>query len=395
MWAFTHKDAVSDTLIKIMVLGDSQTGKTSLANRILRKPYSSRYRPTVGIDFGTLSLKIASGRTIKAQIVDTSGLDSYRSITSSYWSLASGAVICYDITSRSSFARVKSWVRDFRAKTEGNENRRKAAGGGGQAPVPILLLGTKSDMTSDRQVPAPEAQAYALAQGFLFMETSAKDDVNVDLAFNVLLTDAYYATTTGQPTEWKPESRSSSLWETGKHALLHPLGMDGGGGRLPTTTATPLERPQAAARHKSFDERVFAMLGGWLGGSDDDKGSNAAAATMTSSTDEDAGNHNAPAAESDDHRHQHSEMDASEAMASRRGRIGDHGFELDAYDDVIEVQKREAQRKLLDHVKRKGRQTVTTMAAGGHGDEEGGPSPMHPGAQARLARSRTTVRRDG
>ncbi|KAI8587975.1 P-loop containing nucleoside triphosphate hydrolase protein [Geranomyces variabilis] len=118
MWAFSHKDAVNDFIIKLMLLGDSQVGKSQMFQRILRKPFSSRYKPTVGIDFGTLTLKIATGRTLRAQIVDTSGLDSYRSITQSYWSLANGAIIAYDITSRDSFNRVRTWVRDFKSKVE-------------------------------------------------------------------------------------------------------------------------------------------------------------------------------------------------------------------------------------------------------------------------------------
>ncbi|KAJ3148190.1 hypothetical protein HDU86_007538 [Geranomyces michiganensis] len=254
MWAFKHTDAVNDFIIKLMLLGDSQVGKSQMFQRILRKPFSTRYKPTVGIDFGTLTLKIATGRTLRAQIVDTSGLDSYRSITQSYWSLANGAIIAYDITSRDSFNRVRTWVRDFKNKS----NK-------GVEPV-IMIVGTKSDQKLAREVPTPEAQAYALAQGFLFMETSAQDNHNVELAFTVLLTDVYYAMSAranknsaeklDNQSRWQPQERTSSLWAS--DSLLSPLSP------MTTMTATTTTRPSPNPRHRSFDERLFAMFK-WLG----------------------------------------------------------------------------------------------------------------------------------
>ncbi|KAI8920808.1 P-loop containing nucleoside triphosphate hydrolase protein [Powellomyces hirtus] len=250
MWAFNRKDPGHDFLVKLMILGDSTVGKSQLFQRILRKPFSHRYAPTVGIDFGTLTLKIATGRILKAQIVDTSGLDSYRSITQQYWSLASGAIIVYDITSRDSFNRVRTWVRDFKSK---HVNKTVE-------PV-IMIVGNKSDAKAQREVPTPEAQAYALAQGFLFMETSAADNHNVELAFTVLLTDVYYATVGSKAKEraevnvtsqWKPQARTSSLLNVDR--LMSPL-------------ASPT-RPDLTPRHKSFDERLFAMFK-WIGGDSD------------------------------------------------------------------------------------------------------------------------------
>ncbi|KAJ3151315.1 hypothetical protein HDU89_002154 [Geranomyces variabilis] len=246
MWAFSHKDAVNDFIIKLMLLGDSQVGKSQMFQRILRKPFSSRYKPTVGIDFGTLTLKIATGRTLRAQIVDTSGLDSYRSITQSYWSLANGAIIAYDITSRDSFNRVRTWVRDFKSKA----NK-------GVEPV-IMIVGTKCDQKASREVPTPEAQAYALAQGFLFMETSAQENNNIELAFTVLLSECFYAMSAAKSNaqkladnaRWQPQERTSSLWAS--DSLLSPL--------------SPAARP-ANPRHRSFDERLFAMFK-WLGSDD-------------------------------------------------------------------------------------------------------------------------------
>lgn len=69
MWAFTQEDIVNETIVKVMVLGDSGTGKSNLFQRILGKPFTVNSKPTAGIDFGTLTVKIATGRIIKAQVI--------------------------------------------------------------------------------------------------------------------------------------------------------------------------------------------------------------------------------------------------------------------------------------------------------------------------------------
>ncbi|KAI8816765.1 P-loop containing nucleoside triphosphate hydrolase protein [Fimicolochytrium jonesii] len=272
MWAFTSKERANDVLVKIMLLGDSGVGKSQIFQRILRRPFSERHKPTVGIDFGTMTLKIASERILKAQVVDTSGLDRYRSITQSYWSLATGVMVVYDITSKESFQRVRTWVRDFQSK-----HTNKAF-----QPV-IMIVGNHSDKESLREVPRHEAQAYALANTFLFSETSAFTNTNIDLAFNILLTEAYYAlaavtnqkapqstsapsSATSSPTKpstnnglspliagkWRPQPRTSSLEEGGSLGLGRSL------------SAASASMPSLAPRHRSFDERVLDVVG-WIG----------------------------------------------------------------------------------------------------------------------------------
>ncbi|KAJ3031586.1 Ras- protein Rab-25, partial [Rhizophlyctis rosea] len=185
-----------------MLLGDSDVGKSQLFQRILRRKFNPAARPTAGIDFGTMTMKIATGKLVKAQVVDTSGLERFRSIIQSYWGLATGAIIVYDITNRTSFNEVRRWVRDFKSKAN------KAVD-----PV-IMVVGNKTDLGDKyREVPMHEAQAYALAQGFLFMETSAMDNANVELAFSVLLTDVYYVISSHKPaiTVSSPQAPSTSL----------------------------------------------------------------------------------------------------------------------------------------------------------------------------------------
>ncbi|KAJ3327313.1 Ras- protein Rab-25 [Blyttiomyces sp. JEL0837] len=168
-----------------MILGDSGVGKSQLFTRLVKKTFNDFPHPTAGIDFATHTVKVNNGQMIKAQIVDTSGLDRFRPIIQSYWALATGAIIVYDITNRESFTSVRKWVRDFRAKS----NK------GLQYQPAVMVVGNKCEQESEdyREVSAAEAQAYALAQGFFFMEVSALENLNVDLAFGILLTDVYYS----------------------------------------------------------------------------------------------------------------------------------------------------------------------------------------------------------
>ncbi|KAJ1563929.1 hypothetical protein HK405_000272, partial [Cladochytrium tenue] len=162
---------------KVMLLGDSGVGKTQLFTRLTNKEFQDDPRPTEGINFATHSVKIASGLLVKAQVMDTPGDDRTRPIVQVYWPIATGAVVVYDVTNRHSFQSVRRWVRDFRARH--------------RLEPTIMVVGNKCEPDAEplREVSVAEAKAYALAQGFFFMEVSARDDVNVDLAFNILLTE--------------------------------------------------------------------------------------------------------------------------------------------------------------------------------------------------------------
>ncbi|KAI8811704.1 P-loop containing nucleoside triphosphate hydrolase protein [Cladochytrium replicatum] len=200
------KDLQNDVIVKILLLGDSGTGKSQLFHRLRNQKFNPIPLPTPGIDVTTHRVKIADGSTMKAQIFDTSGLDKYRSIVQNYWNLAHGAMVVYDVNSRESFNNMRRWVRDFKAKVAGQQAKRPEspqANSGATAsdselkerkgPL-IMIVGNKTDLgESAREVSTADGRAYATAHGFMFMETSAKDDTNVELAFNVLMTEAYHS----------------------------------------------------------------------------------------------------------------------------------------------------------------------------------------------------------
>ncbi|KAI8815174.1 P-loop containing nucleoside triphosphate hydrolase protein [Cladochytrium replicatum] len=200
------KDLHNDVIVKILLLGDSGTGKSQLFHRLRTQKFNPIPLPTPGIDVTTHRIKIADGSTMKAQIFDTSGLEKYRTIVQNYWNLAHGAMVVYDVSSRESFNNMRRWVRDFKAKVSGQQAKRPESpqtSNGGTAsdselrdrkgPL-IMIVGNKTDLGEySREVSTADGRAYATAHGFIFMETSAQDDTNVELAFNILLTEAYHS----------------------------------------------------------------------------------------------------------------------------------------------------------------------------------------------------------
>ena len=103
--------------------------------------------------------------TVKFEIWDTAGQERYRSLAPMYYRGAAAAVVVYDITKRDSFNGARSWIKELQKSRDMN--------------VVIALAGNKCDMESKRRVEVEEAQAYAQENGLIFMETSAKENINV------------------------------------------------------------------------------------------------------------------------------------------------------------------------------------------------------------------------
>lgn len=125
------------------------------------------------MEFATRSIQVDS-KTIKAQIWDTAGQERYRAITSAYYRGAVGALLVYDIAKHQSYENVNRWLKELRDHADSN--------------IVIMLVGNKSDLKHLRAVPTEESKQYATENGLSFIETSALDGGNVELAFQKILT---------------------------------------------------------------------------------------------------------------------------------------------------------------------------------------------------------------
>ncbi|BHF64243.1 Ras-related protein Rab-8A [Sparganum proliferum] len=160
-----------DYLFKLLLIGDSGVGKTSLLIKFAEDQFFSTFIATIGIDFKVRTIYL-DGKKIKLQIWDTAGQERFRTITTAYYRGAMGIMLVYDITQASSFRNIKNWLSNI------SEH--------GNSDVEKMLLGNKCDMSSQRQVTEQEGRQYADNNGILFFETSAKDGLNVNEAFEFL-----------------------------------------------------------------------------------------------------------------------------------------------------------------------------------------------------------------
>jgi len=166
-----------DYLYKVVLIGDSGVGKSNLLSRFTRNEFNLETKSTIGVEFATRSIQ-ADTKTIKAQIWDTAGQERYRAITSAYYRGAVGALLVYDIAKNSTFKNVERWLTELRENAATN--------------IVIMLVGNKSDLRHLREVPTETAKEFAEKNGLSFIETSALDSTNVELAFQNILTEIYH-----------------------------------------------------------------------------------------------------------------------------------------------------------------------------------------------------------
>lgn len=156
-------------LYKILLLGDSSSGKTSLICRLIHNNFLEYYVSTIGIDFNVKSF-IINDKKIKLQIWDSCGQERFNSLTRSYYRNTDGFIICYDVSSRQSYENAKHLIKEVGKYVE--------------RPVIITLVGTKTDLEELRNVKYEDGKKYADSLGIDFYETSSKNNSNINELFH-------------------------------------------------------------------------------------------------------------------------------------------------------------------------------------------------------------------
>jgi len=156
-----------DHLFKLLIIGDSGVGKSSLLVRFADDCFSGNYITTIGVDFKIRTIEI-HGERVKLQIWDTAGQERFRTITATYYRGTHGVVIVYNVCSGESFANVKRWLQEIDQNCE---------------VVNRILVGNKNDDPSRKVVLTEDAQKYADSMGIQLFETSAKNNLNVEDMF--------------------------------------------------------------------------------------------------------------------------------------------------------------------------------------------------------------------
>ena len=157
---------------KVVLLGDSGVGKSSIAQRYVNNTFSDAFDITVGGGYLQQVVRLKDSTVLKLDIWDTGGQERFRALLQMYYREAQAAVICYDVNVEKSLESCEYWVRELKSREEN---------------CLLFLVGNKCDVkTSGKRVDAAKVEGFAVANGMAWFETSAKTGENVNKLFDRL-----------------------------------------------------------------------------------------------------------------------------------------------------------------------------------------------------------------
>ena len=150
---------------KIVIIGDTNVGKTCIIERLINNTFGNT-KSTIGASYTDIKIK-----GINLKIWDTAGQEKFRSMINMYYKGAKCIIICYDITEENSFNNVKNWLSEIEKNVNG---------------IFIILVGNKCDLNDNRKISYENAESFAKENNMFYIETSAKNNVNVNKLFDII-----------------------------------------------------------------------------------------------------------------------------------------------------------------------------------------------------------------
>lgn len=145
---------------KIVFLGDSSVGKTSIINSFFQDIFIQEQAPTIGAFVTTKSVNLDDGKEVTLNIWDTAGQERYRALAPMYFRDANIAILVYAINSKDSFEKLRGWIDNLENNTTIMPH--------------LIIVGNKTDLVEERRVQFNEALEFAEASKATFFECSAK-----------------------------------------------------------------------------------------------------------------------------------------------------------------------------------------------------------------------------
>ena len=172
-------EKITRNIIPIGIIGDTIVGKSYLSLVYMDERYNGEILATLGFTslIKDTIIKVNNiEKKIKIKIWDTAGQEKFKSISVQYIKNCIGILLVYSIDDRNSLNNLENWIKDIKDKT----NYEK---------VPLILIGNKCDLEDERKVSKEEGEKFALKYNIKFFECSAKNNINVNQAFESLINE--------------------------------------------------------------------------------------------------------------------------------------------------------------------------------------------------------------
>jgi small GTP-binding protein len=157
-------------LLKVVTVGSASVGKTSIIIRYSTGVFREHYSPTLGTGFAYKKMQV-DNNFINLQIWDLGSQDFLERVRANYYIGTQGVIFLFDVTAWETLHDVLEWKREVDKNVEDYQ---------------AILVGNKIDLIEDRVVPTEEGQRVAQELGMDYMETSVRDDKNVNKAFEMI-----------------------------------------------------------------------------------------------------------------------------------------------------------------------------------------------------------------
>jgi small GTP-binding protein len=158
---------------KIVIVGDSGVGKSSIISRLIHNEFNPNSKPTIGVQISRHGIE-THGETVTVRLCDTAGLERYRAPAPRCYLDVAGAIVVFDVSSEVSFEHTELWLRELRDHAA--------------KEMPVMLVGNKSDLKPlQRSVDGSRAAAFAREVGLIFVEVSALNGQNVEMCLRTLV----------------------------------------------------------------------------------------------------------------------------------------------------------------------------------------------------------------
>ncbi|XP_076237652.1 ras-related protein Rab-18 isoform X1 [Calliopsis andreniformis] len=186
------------TVLKLLMIGESNVGKSSIILRFTEDEFYEKMQSTVGMDYKTKQITI-DGNTVKLAIWDTAGQERFRTLTPSYYRDGQGAILVYDVTDRVTFMKLETWLNELNTYCN-------------KTDIVKMVVGNKIDLPN-REVSTEEGLQFARRHQSLYIESSAKTADGIKCCFEELVQKII---------------QTPGLWD--RHALIKSYGNGNMGG---------------------------------------------------------------------------------------------------------------------------------------------------------------------